>query len=230
MYSYITFLHLLFVNQQCVRKAITHKKKLRICPCCPYFNYRGMFGVSAIFVNPKGNNAMYDSKVKVDFLLCLQDFLIFFVPTIFFLDSIIFPQKKFGDLILSNIPPTNTISFFSTTSTTSTSSIPSTNRRSTGLYPHINFRLRLFQIRKTAFWTEAESTFLFRFSLSFRVQRNIVPLWVFEFCHKFSGLKCLSFVPENIKQILYSNFIGGEEGEMGARKKKKPIGRKVGRF
>ena len=80
---------------------------------------------------------------------------------------------KFCYSTLSNITLTNTHSSFSTTST---SSIPSTNRRSTGLYPHINFRLRLFQIRKTAFWTEAESTFLFRFSLSFRVQQNIVPL------------------------------------------------------
>ena len=92
------------------------------------------------------------------------------------MDSIIFFKKKVGDLTLSHIPPTNTTSSSSTTSTTSTFSIPSTNRRSPGLHPHIYSRLWLFQIRTAASGTEAESICLFRTSLSFRVQRNIVPL------------------------------------------------------
>ena len=124
---------------------------------------------------------MYNSKVNVDFWLCLKNFLIFFGPKIFFLDSIIFPQKKFGDLTLSNLPLTNTTSSFSTTST---SSISSTNRRSTGLHPYIYSRLWLFQMRTSASRTEAGSICLFRTFLSFRVKRNIAPLWVFEFCHK----------------------------------------------
>ena len=103
----------------------------------------------------------------------LRIFWFFFAPKIFFLDSIIFPQKKFGDLTLSNIPPTNTTSSFSTTST---SSIPSTNRRSTGLHPYIYSRLWLFQMRTAASGTEAESICSFRTSLSFRVEQNIVPL------------------------------------------------------
>ena len=101
-------------------------------------------------------------------------FRLFLTQKIFFLDSIIFPKKKFGDLTLSNLPLTNTTSSFSTTST---SSIPSTNRRSTGLHPYIYSRLWLFQMRTAASGTEAESICLFRTSLSFRVQRNIVPLW-----------------------------------------------------
>ena len=105
-----------------------------------------------------------------------SDFLDFFAPKICFLDSITFLQKKFWDLTLSNIPPANTTSSSSTTSTTSTFSIPSTDRRSTGLHPHIYSRLSLFQIRTAASGTEAESICLFRTSLSFRVQRNIVPL------------------------------------------------------
>ena len=107
----------------------------------------------------------------IDFVLRI--FKSFFLRQYFFLDSIIYPPKKFGDLTLSNIPPTNTITSFSTTST---SSILSTNRRSTGLHNHIYSRLWLFQIRTAASKTEAESICLFRISLSFRVQRKIVPL------------------------------------------------------
>ena len=118
---------------------------------------------------------MYDSKVKVDFWLCHKDFYLFFAPKIFFLDSIIYPPKKFGDLTLSNLPLTNTTSSFSTTSTFS---IPSTNRRSSGLHPHIYFRLWLLQTRTTASGTEAKSICLFRTSLSFRLQWNIVPLLI----------------------------------------------------
>ena len=74
---------------------------------------------------------MYDSKVKVDFDFVLRILRFFFAPKKFFLDSIIFHKKKFGDLTLSNLPLTNTTSSFSPTSTTS---IPSTNIRSTGLH------------------------------------------------------------------------------------------------
>ena len=63
------------------------------------------------------------------FDLVLRIFRSFFGPKTFFLDSIILPPKKFEDLILSNIPPTNTTGSFST------SSILSTNRRITGLHP-----------------------------------------------------------------------------------------------
>ena len=75
-----------------------------------------------------------------------------------------FPQKKFGDLTLSNIPPTSTTS---SSTTTGTSSILTTNRRSTGLHCHIYSMLLLFQIIR------AESICLFRTSLSFRVQPRV---------------------------------------------------------
>ena len=76
----------------------------------------------------------------------------------------IFPQKKFGDLTLSNIPPTSTTS---SSTTTSTSSILTTNRRGTGLRRHIYSIIWLFQIIR------AESMCLFRTSLSFRVQPRV---------------------------------------------------------
>ena len=98
------------------------------------------------------------------------------MPNISFMDSMIFLPKKFGDIPFSNIPPTNTTSSSSTIRTTSTTSILITNRRSTDLHPCIYSRLWLFQIRTAASGTEAESIRLFRTSLSFRVQRNIVPL------------------------------------------------------
>ena len=126
--------------------------------------------VGGIFERVKSSNFLLEQKYRIR----RENF--FVAPRIFFLDSIIFQKKKFGDLTLSNIPPTNTTSSSSTTSTTSTSSIPSTNRRSTGLHPYIYSRLWLFQMRTAASGTEAESICLFRTSLSFRVQRNIVPL------------------------------------------------------
>ena len=43
---------------------------------------------------------MYDSKVKVDFLLCLKDFLIFFCAKNFLFGFYNFPEKKFVDLTL----------------------------------------------------------------------------------------------------------------------------------
>ena len=86
--------------------------------------------------------------------------------------------EKFGDLTLSNISPTNATSSFSTTST---SSIPSTNRRSTGIHPCIYSRLWLFQIWTAAFGTESESICLFRTCLRFRVQQKIVTLWVLSY-------------------------------------------------
>ena len=54
-------------------------------------------------------------------------------------------EKEKLDLTFSNIPPTNTTSSSSTTSTSIIPSIPSTNRRSTCLHPHIYSRLWLFQ-------------------------------------------------------------------------------------
>ena len=139
--------------------------------------------VITLFQSQKGNYAMYVSKVNVDFWLRLEDFKILFCTKNFLFGFYNFPPKKFGDLPLSKLPLTNSTSSFSTTSTTSTSSIPSTNRRSTGLHPYIYSRLWLFQMRTSASGTVAEIICLFRTSLSFRVQRNIVPLWVFKFCH-----------------------------------------------
>ena len=112
------------------------------------------------------------SRWSFDFVFRICVFI--FAPKIS--DSIIFSKKKFKDLPLSNIPPSKPTSSSSTTSTTSTSSIPSTNRRSTGLDPYIYSRLWLFQIKTAASGTKAESIFLLRTSLSFRVQQNIVPL------------------------------------------------------
>ena len=89
------------------------------------------------------------------------------------MDSKIFPKKKFGDIKLSNIPPTSTTS---SSITTSTSSILSTSRRSTGLHHHNYSRLWLSQIRRAVSGTESESIRLFRTSLGFRVQPNIVHL------------------------------------------------------
>ena len=43
--------------------------------------------------------------LKIDDTPPFKDFKSFFAPQIFFWDSIIFPQKKSGDLTLSNIPP-----------------------------------------------------------------------------------------------------------------------------
>ena len=122
---------------------------------------------------------MKDSEVKLDFLHCLQDFLNFIFSKNFLFGFYKSLKKKFWDLTFSNIPPTNTTSFSNTTSTTSTTSttiIRSTNRRSTGLHPHIYSRLWLFQIRTAVSRTEVESICLFRTSLSFRVKRNIDPL------------------------------------------------------
>ena len=82
-----------------------------------------------------------------------------------------------GDILFSNIPPTNTTSSSSTIRTTSTTIILITNMRSTDLHPCIYSRLWLFQIRTAASGTEAESIRLFTTSLSFRVVQNIVPLW-----------------------------------------------------
>ena len=108
----------------------------------------------------------------------LRIFWFFFCTKNFLFGLIFFPEKEFGDLSLSNFTLSNTTSSFSTTST---SGIPSSNRRSTGLHPYIYFRLCPFQMRTAASRTEAVSICLFRTSLRFRVQRNIVPLWVTKF-------------------------------------------------
>ena len=103
-----------------------------------------------------------------------------------------FLTRKFGDKFVLNIPHTNNISSSSTISTTSTTRIPITNRRM-DLHPCIYSRLWLFQIRTEAAGTEAERIYLFRTSLSFRVQLNIVPLlreyFLQTMCHK-SPVKC----------------------------------------
>ena len=91
----------------------------------------------------------------------------------FILDLIIISKKKFIDFTLSNIPPTNTTSSFSTSSTSSI------NRRSTGLNPYIYSRLWLFQIETAASGTEAESICLFRTSFSFRVHETLFPFQSF---------------------------------------------------
>ena len=129
-------------------------------------------------------------------------------PKNFFLDSINFLQKKIGDIPFSNIPPTNTTSSSSTIRTTSTTIILITNMRSTDLHPCIYATLWLFQIRTAESGTEAESICLFRTSLSFRVQRNIVPLWVFKFCHNLIFLDIwhnLSFLV--LSQFEFSSFV-----------------------
>ena len=102
--------------------------------------------------------------------------MIFLAPNHFF-GFYNFLKKKFGDSTLSNIPATNTIS---SSSTISTPSIPSTNRRTTGLqlHPRIYSSLWLLQIRTAASGTEAENIRLFRTPMSFRVQRSIVAFWV----------------------------------------------------
>ena len=80
----------------------------------------------------------------------------------------IFRFFKIGDILFSNIPPTNTTSSPSTIRTSSTTIILIINMRSTDLHPCIYSRLWLFQIRTAASGTEAENICLFRTSLSFK--------------------------------------------------------------
>ena len=146
---------------------------------------------SKVRTNPFKRGTMICTTLKYrwmfDFVVRILRFQ--FAPRIFFQDSIIFQKFFFCDLTLSNIPPTNTTSSFSTISTSSISIILSTNRRSTGLHLYIYSRLWPFQIRTAASGTEADSICLFRTSLSFRVQQNIVPLWIDIFAYLKSSYR-----------------------------------------
>ena len=109
------------------------------------------------------------SRSIFDFVLRI--FIFFFAPHFSFWILKFSKKNNFGDLPLSHIPPKNTTS---SSSTTSTSSIPSTNTRSTDLHPHIYSRL--WQIITAASGTKAESICLITTYLSFRVQQKIGPL------------------------------------------------------
>ena len=119
--------------------------------------------------------------------------MIFFGAQYFLFGFYKFLTRKFGDKFVLNIPHTSNTSSSRTISTTSTTRIRITNRRRMDLYPCIYSRLWLFQIRTEAAGTEAERICLFRTSLSFRVQLNIVPLlreyFLQTMCHE-SPVEC----------------------------------------